>query len=427
MPDTKILVIGSTKHQHVDCVELNHINTVNIVDYDIVVVNTWSLQPATIKRLHPMASTIRTSFARLLRSHGDIIVLGSPMEGVDISNMVSDTNYFWCPLTLFIPEESGNTIERLTLEFSRFLSEFREWNFYYVLTNQFHTAELLQVFGPPGLIRYRRDEEIFVQNRYGRMLSGSIKLEIGRHESSSEIETGRLVLLPELKSVDSREAVNRALEDILGTPQEELPPEWVDAVEMPLVGELHDQISKREKTILGLHEEIKERTDQIASIEVFKKLTYSSGHELEDVFELCLNRCGGITKDAKYSDEEFILEYKGDIYLIECKGVGKSIARAHVVQLLGYLTKFEETEARTGKGILLGNAWKDIPLEERDRKNTVVFPDNVKSMAVSNDIALISAVSFFRAFCRFLAGELTGEAIMDRLTTSVGVVVFDDL
>jgi hypothetical protein len=113
--------------------------------------------------------------------------------------------------------------------------------------------------------------------------------------------------------------------------------------------------------------------------------------------------------------------------LIECKGVGKSIARSHVVQLLGYLAKFEENEGRSGKGILLGNAWKDLPIDQRGQTDNVMFPDNVITSATSNSIALVSSVDFFHVFCRFLAGEVTGNVILDRITSAVGVVSFLDL
>ena len=164
------------------------------------------------------------------------------------------------------------------------------------------------------------------------------------------------------------------------------------------------------------------KAEEIKNLEIFKKLIYASGQELEDIFEACLKKLGGIIGDARYSDEEFVLHYEGESYLVECKGVGKSISRSHVLQLLGYLTKFEETEGRSGKGILFGNAWRDIPPTQRGETATVIFPDNVIGMAVSNNIALLASTEFFQAFCDFLAGEITGKVILDRITNAVGVV-----
>jgi hypothetical protein len=259
------------------------------------------------------------------------------------------------------------------------------------------------------------------------MLSGSLSLLIEYRQTGDTVETGRFILLPHLEDTDDRRAANLALEDLLGLPQETLPPEWADTVAMPLVGDLRAEIEERKNIIVRVEKEIDDRLGKIADLEVFKKLLYVGGHELENLFEHCLEHCGGIISPARYSDEEFVLEYNGESYLIECKGVGKSIARSHVVQLLGYLAKFEENEGRSGKGILLGNAWKDLPIDERGQTDSATFPDNVITSAASNHIALVSSVDFFRVFCRFLTGEVTGTAILDRITCAVGVVSFLDL
>lgn len=86
------------------------------------------------------------------------------------------------------------------------------------------------------------------------------------------------------------------------------------------------------------------------------------------------------------------------------------------------MTKFEEDERRNGKGILLGNAWRDLPIADREQQATVTFPDNVIARGQQLGIALVCSAEFFHAFCRFLAGEITGEAILDRITNAVGVV-----
>src|SRR5262249_55763266 len=120
----------------------------------------------------------------------------------------------------------------------------------------------------------------------------------------------------------------------------------------------------------------------------------------------------------------FVLEYKGKLYLVECKGVGKSIALGHVRQLSDYVLKFEEDEGKPGQGILFGNAWKGRSLQERGTTSTVTFPENVINAANRFGIALVNSVDFFDAFAGFLAGQVSGETILDRITSSNGVVSF---
>ncbi|MEQ1704633.1 MAG: hypothetical protein ABL867_01510, partial [Rickettsiales bacterium] len=177
-----------------------------------------------------------------------------------------------------------------------------------------------------------------------------------------------------------------------------------------------------ELAIQAIEVEISGHKIEKAGLEIFKKLLYASGSELEQIFALCIEKLGAKILPAKYSDEEFVIEYKSAEYLVECKGIGKSIARAHVVQLLGYIAKYEENEGRAGKGILLGNAWRDTPPADRVHP---AFPDNVIASAISNDIALVSSVDFFQAFCSFLQGDKTGEEILDTIVGAVGVVEFE--
>jgi hypothetical protein len=178
--------------------------------------------------------------------------------------------------------------------------------------------------------------------------------------------------------------------------------------------------------IEALEAEIAQHQREKQEIEKFKKLLYGDGKELEDIFSLCLEKLGGKVKEAKYSEEEFILEYKEEQYLVECKGVGKSIALGHVRQLLDYMFKFEEDEGKPGKGILFCNAWKGLSLQERGTASTVIFPENVINRANSVGIALVNSVDFFGAYAGFLAGQVLGETILDRITSSTGVVNFQN-
>ena len=196
---------------------------------------------------------------------------------------------------------------------------------------------------------------------------------------------------------------------------------------MPVVPDIQAEIDQKKAAILALETEITTAEAAKKELEKFKKLLYASGVELEEIFAECLSRCGGKVLPAKYSQEEFVLEYKNGLSLVECKGIGKSVALTHWRQLLDYIVKFEEEEGRRGKGILFGNAWRDLPPGDRGKEETVIFPDNVIERATANDMALISSVDFFHVFCRLIAGEVTGEAILDRITTAVGVVRFDDL
>lgn len=74
--------------------------------------------------------------------------------------------------------------------------------------------------------------------------------------------------------------------------------------------------------------------------------------------------------------------------------------------------------------MLLGNAWRNLPLSERGETDTPIFPDNVVKHAAQREIALVGAHDFLQVLCRFLKGEVSGEAVLDAMNTQNGIVDF---
>lgn len=408
----KVCVIGSTGHKHVTCVAWDGIDSINLVDFDCVFVIVETLPQQYWNR--SSCSRVRNHLSRLLASGGLVIVLGDRMKRLDIQDGAEHTNYVWSPIEIWQFLESGDTIEIKENMFPKLFSHFKRWNFYYDIPEKWYTEEILVAFDF-DVNELKMKQNPLIQNRYGRPLAILLS-----------IRTGSFVLLPGIEDLEIRHKVNLVLEDLLGTPQETLPPAWAESVSMPRTPEIQADIDSKRGRVNALEAEIAERQREKQEIEKFKKLLYGDGKELEEIFALCLEQLGGKVKPAQYSEEEFVLEYKGELYLVECKGVGKSIALNHVRQLSDYMFEFEEDEGKPGKGILFGNAWKGLPLQERGTTSTVIFPENVIARASSLGIALVNSVDFFDAYMGFLAGQVSGETILDRITSSTGVVSFQN-
>ena len=122
--------------------------------------------------------------------------------------------------------------------------------------------------------------------------------------------------------------------------------------------------------------------------------------------------------------EEYILEFEGQEYLIEVKGVSKSITLGHLRQLNDYLLKYEEDTGRECKGILFGNAWRHLPPNKRGTKDKPEFPDNVVKRATQWQICLVSSTSFFAAFSNHLGDTMRAKTILKCLTSADGVASF---
>jgi hypothetical protein len=412
LKSSKVCVVGSAGHKYVTCIGWDETDSINLVDFDTLLVVVETLP----QRYEPSFGRARHHFSRLLASGGLVIVLGEDARRLDTEDTQYTggvySNYVWSPVQISHRSESGDTIEIKQNLFPKLFSHFKRWNFYYDIPEHWGTEELYRAFDMNDIAMQQNP---LIQNRYGCLLAVLLSF-----------QSGFFILLPNIEDLDVRQKVNLVLEDLLGKPQETLPPAWAENLPMPRINEIQAEIDAKRQLIEDFEAEIREQQKKKAEIEQFKKLLYGDGKELEEIFAFCLEQLGGKVKAAKYSEEEFVLDYKGELYLVECKGVGKSIALGHVRQLMHYVLKFEEDEGRAGSGILFGNPWKGLSLQERGTASNVIFPGNVTDAANRFKIALVNSVDFFDAYMGFLAGQISGETILDRITSSTGVVNFQN-
>jgi len=121
------------------------------------------------------------------------------------------------------------------------------------------------------------------------------------------------------------------------------------------------------------------------------------------------------------------LEVDGTEYLIEVKGVSKSISLTNLRQLNDYLLKYEEDTKKSCKGILFGNAWRFEPPEKRGTNNMPEFPNNVIERATQWETALVSSTAFFSAFCIFLRDSSKASIILRAMILANGPVDFSQV
>jgi hypothetical protein len=420
----KTLVVGSSGHAHVTCVAWIELKSVNLKHFDAIVFNVASLDDKTIIRLprRGFFDEVRKQLSLLMDSDGRVIALTPERRVIKQKDREWRTNWEWCPFEIGTHQEGGDTVEIKRAVFGRYLAKLKRWNFYFYIPKGALTQELTDVFGPAYVNEYKLPTDAFVINRYGKMLAGEISLLVTTSDGHN-CKLGSITVLPLISELEEKEALNLILEDLIGKPQQSLPPDWVDQIPMPFVGAINAEIAQKNAAIESLRQEIVARAQELAEIEKWKKLVYTTGRELEQIFEEAVIRLGAKTKPAA-AEEEFIFEHKENAGVVECKGVGKSISLEHVRQTDSHVLKFITAENRDGKGVLFGNAWRNLPLSERGGADTPIFPDNVVKHAVQREIALVAADDFLEVFCPLLQGEVSGEAVLDAMLTQSGIVDF---
>lgn len=432
------LVIGSTGYSGADSVLWTAKTMPNIVDYDTVIVDVPSLDEATLKNVSsPMLEDIQKQLVRLLDSKGQLIII-TDHRHVDKrpkSYPASADNYDWCPIRIGISSESGESLLVKDKQFNKYLSNLTKWEYYHFIPDSSLSRALTDFFGSAHDTRYSIPCHPFVANRYDKVIAGVYEIHIRRERTKShayssykeyptepDIVTGNIILLPRIPSLERKEAVCLVLEELTGVIQGSLPPQWVEAVNVPGVMELDNEISARLDTITEVRKQIRDLEEKKGSLDRFKKLTYSSGRELEEIVAASFERLGAKVFPAKYSEEEFVMAFDGLEYLIEVKGVTKSIALGHLRQLNDYLLKYEEDTKKQCKGILFGNAWRDYPPWERGTKIKPEFPDNVIRRSEQWRIALVSSVRFFSVLSAFLDERKDGDSVLQQIVTTNGCV-----
>jgi hypothetical protein len=393
---------------------------VNIRDFDAIVFNVMSLDDETIIELprYGFFNEVRKQLALFLSSDGIIIALTPELRAVADADSWR-TNWEWCPVKISTQSEAGDTIEIKRAAFNRYLSKLKRWTFYFFIAQGAVSHELTEVFGSTFETEYRLPFDAFAVNRYGKTLAGEVSLLTS--SDGRNFKWGNIIVLPFIAELEQKEAMNLVLEDLIGKPQQSLPPDWINQIPMPFIDAIDAGIAQKNAEIGVLQREIAAKEQERAEIAKWKKLVYATGHELEQVFEEAIVKLGAKTKSAS-AEEEFIFEHRGHAGIVECKGVGKSISLEHVRQTDSHVLKFIETENCEGKGILFGNAWRNLPLSERGKPDTPIFPDNVVRHATQRGIALVGANDFLEVFRRFLKDEVSGEAILDAMSTQSGIV-----
>lgn len=182
----------------------------------------------------------------------------------------------------------------------------------------------------------------------------------------------------------------------LGGKKKTLPPKWVDNILVTGEEDLRANIIAEKEIIVEREFRIKELKNQVDNIALFKQLLYETGQPLEEVVKLTLEKIGGRIEPSKFEgQEEYLLVTDHEKAVVEVKGRIKSISMSDMREVLDYVNEYLIQKSENVKGVLIGNAWRLDPVDERGTPQKQIFPDNVKRAAKDRDIALISTVELF--------------------------------
>lgn len=122
--------------------------------------------------------------------------------------------------------------------------------------------------------------------------------------------------------------------------------------------------------------------------------------------------------------DEFIINVEGTKILAEVKGNTKSISKSDLGQLITDLGEHLKITGDEIDGILIGNAWRLLPIEDRNTPDKPVFPDNVIKIAERRNVSLLSTTDLFRALCEVLKDLSQKKDTLGKLVGRQGIIDF---
>jgi len=421
----------------------------NIADFETVIVDTSSLTSILVnadnksmsqknklflKGIYSNMMYVKDRLMNVLHAKKNIYVICTPEVSITYGGY---TNYDWCPFEIELAREEGETKEQIAPPFARYFQFVKKWTLCFEEIRKL--ASGAANFYPDLYAKpkwevvaencYKRPIAISLQYTTHRLKTrGAIQFEKGlslfedsipHYYETTEDISGKMILLPQTTDIDAREAINIILEDFCDIQQKTPPPEGIDEILLPGEAELKkeikeelDKIEKIRTKISGLEERNKEITQ-------FKQLIYETGIPLEDICKLTLSQLGCKTDD---SVEDFILITGDKEAIVEVKGRLKSILREDGTQVAQNRRNYaiqKDKGIREIKAILLGNSWRLVlPLEERAKKEP--FSSYLVEDANIENMALVTTVELFKAYCAFLEGKISNEEIIKRLSSGIG-------
>jgi len=336
----------------------------------------------------------------------------------------------WCPISIRTVEEEGKTILIKDKSYEEYFKNFKRWQYYFVpdslaidaLENYYESRWKVTV-EPDPIGTNKLDKPIALAlfplfHNWERGWEG----ELSSWSYVPEKMGGPLVLLPVDDPYNTRSLIEVLLRRIKGF-EKTPPPAWLSAIEILGEASLKNEIATENQKLKAIESKIGRLEDLLTKLQESKGLLYETGLALQELVKSTLEKLGAETKPSVVTDE-FIINIGGKEALIEVKGVTKSISKADVAQLITDLGEHLKATTEEIKGILIGTAWRLLPLEQRDTHDKPIFPNNVIRIARNHNIGLISATELFRAFCRTLEEPEYKKEVLNRIITGKGVVTF---
>lgn len=229
---------------------------------------------------------------------------------------------------------------------------------------------------------------------------------------------------------DDEEAVDETEEDRLLVPtaiyswavglsvsEDEPVPDWCVNLLLDSEAERQDELVQVETSMAELATKLEELKATQAGDAQWKRLIASQGEALERQVQAAFELLGFEVLETQRGRGDLRLNYNGKRVVVEVKGLGKSAGEKHAAQLEKWVAE-ELADDVEAKGILVANAWKDLPPEAR----RTAFPDQMLEYAKARGHCLLTGLQLLNMCVTVRKSPTQAQAMAEQLLSTVGPV-----
>jgi hypothetical protein len=443
-----VLVIGA-RIPGVHCAQWLDGDLPNIADFDLLVANEVTLEGAMrvpgkekrdlpdelYKRWHDRLAHIRARAIRLLKSGGVIMAIHGETVHRHTRTGVSPsfvTSTDWFPLPVAFHTESGDTISVIDQKFDSYMALVARWRFYLGMEDdRYRVRELVDEIKDEHLgMEVHFSLESVAKNRQELPIAAEFYYVTTARDGGSgvleEARSGPLIVLPAPTRTSPEAAVAVLLGDFAGLTPEAPEPAFASSIVLPGEQDLLEKIQNVDAEADRLASTRSDLQAGLTKRRSYLKLTYEKGIAgLQNTAREAFEELGLDTEEADPEvSDEFVVSCQDKKLLVEVKGHRKGAQKEDIRQLDESLDTYEKKFGTPIKGVLLVNAWCELPPEERETADRSSFSADVIKRAEAIDVALLTGIELLAALSQFWKSELSGDEVFERLRLTAGVASF---
>lgn len=180
-------------------------------------------------------------------------------------------------------------------------------------------------------------------------------------------------------------------------------------------GTARDTPAWTDQFALGYENDLKQ---QLEIVRKFKRLTWASGDQLENCVGAAFKLLGADVTGEKPGEYDRLVRHRGGTYVLEITGQNSAIGVGKARQLEHWVSDFEDANDEAAVGLLVGNAHRDDPPNERADRIT----QDAREHLASRGNRFLPTAALLDGVLDRIQGERTGEEILDRLLEDVAAL-----